>query len=1077
MSTLPLRARRALRRAIETLENRRLLTVSGSSFESSDGNLIHATGMIDWDNAPNLVVALDKPTGQSDDSFQGSKEDDAAASVGAGSIPNNKSDLARFYMSNQSIDINNDSHEFIYLGWERVNTLGTANIDFEFNQSQTLSSNGVTPLRTVGDILITFDFASGGNHVDLGMRRWTGSAWGAAVDLDAAGFADGAVNNGSVIDPIAPGAPRTLPDNTFGEAAIDLTASGAFPVDECFHLGSVYAKSRSSDSFTSAMKDFIAPMKIAIASCPDVTVLKTADQATISTGDTAGFTVTVTNTGIGTAKSVTLNDPLPSGINWQLDAASVAAGFSIANNVLLLGPVSMAGGTSKTAHITGLTDAGDCGTLTNTATVSSTNEPEDDQGNNESTATITVNCPDVAVVKTPDKATINTGDQAGFTITITNNGLGNAYNVSLTDTLPSGVSWSISPASSGFSIAGGVLSASFATLAPGASKSVHIIGTTDAEDCGTLSNTATVSASNEGADHLSDNTSTAQIEVQCPDVTVLKVADAHEITAGDQIGFTITLSNIRDGAAYNVTLSDTLPTGLTWSISPASSGFGISGGSLSANFASLASGASKSVHIVATTGVADIGTIPNTAIVAASNEPSDHTDNNSSSDSVLVSYTDLKVAKASSSAEVTHDQPFTYTITVINDGNGAAKNVTVSDVLDSHLVVNSISYVIGNASPVNVTVPATNSLSINVGTLAASDGQAGGNDTAVVTLNVTPELECGKISNTATVSASNEPVANQSNNTSNTVVITVFPDGDVGLLYGLPFESTDGNMINNNGGSKVDWADYIGTEVLKVATDQLTGTKDNAFGQGTKEDDGVPKVVAGSIPNNKSDLLRFYVASDNINQQNYLYLGWVRANTLGTANMDFEFNQSNVKSSNGVTFIRTAGDLLITFDFANGGTTVALGLREWQPGGFWGASVNLNSGGVASGSVNNSAFGSGSIFDPIANKTLAANTFGEASINLSAVFAGRIPPGECVHFANAYLKSRSSASFTSEIKDFIAPISVGVVVFNPDDVAAAAAGEAMAPAPSMMTTTSSASTASSLFASQDDDALSSLRGY
>jgi len=38
--------------------------------------------------------------------------------------------------------------------------------------------------------------------------------------------------------------------------------------------------------------------------------------------------------------------------------------------------------------------------------------------------------------------------------------------------------------------------------------------------------------------------------------------------------------------------------------------------------------------------------------------------------------------------------------------------------------------------------------------------------------------------------------------------------------------------------------------------------------------------------------------------------------------------------------------------------------------------------------------------------------------------AGIIPSGSCESFADIYVKSRSSTSFTSEIKDFIAPIPV-----------------------------------------------------
>jgi Prealbumin-like fold domain len=50
--------------------------------------------------------------------------------------------------------------------------------------------------------------------------------------------------------------------------------------------------------------------------------------------------------------------------------------------------------------------------------------------------------------------------------------------------------------------------------------------------------------------------------------------------------------------------------------------------------------------------------------------------------------------------------------------------------------------------------------------------------------------------------------------------------------------------------------------------------------------------------------------------------------------------------------------------------------------------------------------------------------FGEAAIDLTA--AGLVPPGICEAFGSAFLKSRASASFTAEVKDFIAPIPVNI---------------------------------------------------
>jgi hypothetical protein len=234
---------------------------------------------------PRIGCDLDKPTGTSDDSFgQGTKEDSPVPSVVTGSIPNNKSDLQRFYVSTERFVTTN----FLYLAWERVQAPnGTTNMDFELNQSSQLSANGKTPVRTAGDILIKYDLSKGGSVPTLGFHRWvtTGNpatvceasntvpCWGKGTAVLTGGSA--AVNLASVSDPIlAPGqgAPRTLDALTFGEASIDLQGSGIFQSNVCVNFGQAYLKSRSSDSFTSEIKDFIAPIPISVTNCAPVTL-------------------------------------------------------------------------------------------------------------------------------------------------------------------------------------------------------------------------------------------------------------------------------------------------------------------------------------------------------------------------------------------------------------------------------------------------------------------------------------------------------------------------------------------------------------------------------------------------------------------------------------------------------------------------------------------------------------------------------------------------------------------------------------------------------------------------------------
>ena len=50
-----------------------------------------------------------------------------------------------------------------------------------------------------------------------------------------------------------------------------------------------------------------------VVNCADLELTKTSDAASVSAGDPIGYTLTITNTGPGTATGVTLADSLPGG--------------------------------------------------------------------------------------------------------------------------------------------------------------------------------------------------------------------------------------------------------------------------------------------------------------------------------------------------------------------------------------------------------------------------------------------------------------------------------------------------------------------------------------------------------------------------------------------------------------------------------------------------------------------------------------------------------------------------------------------------------------------------------------------
>jgi uncharacterized repeat protein (TIGR01451 family) len=533
----------------------------------------------------------------------------------------------------------------------------------------------------------------------------------------------------------------TLPEG----ASASVHVFGATDAEDCGVLSNTATVSASNEAADSDTNN--SDTATITVNCPEISITKTADQGTVSAGDTIGFTITVTNSGAGTASGVTVTDTLPSdpGLSWTIDAANSDAGCSIAAGTLTCNFGSLAPAASKHVHITSPTTAASCGTVDNTASVTTSND-----GSDSADASITVDCPNVTVLKTADQGTIDAGDTAAFTIVVTNEGPGTAHDVTLTDTLPAGITWSED--STDCSITAGVMSCDFGDLADGATRTVHVTGETDAADCGVLSNTAVVAASNETLVSIGDNLSTAEITVDCPEISIIKTPDAGTVNAGEDIGFTIEATNNGAGTAHGVTVTDTLPTdpGLSWTVDAANSdaGCSIASGTLTCDWGDLASGASKSVHITSPTTADSCGTVDNTASVTTTNDGSDSADA-----SITVDCPDVFVTKTADANLVENGDAIGFTITVGNDGPGIATGVTLTDTLPTNGgLAWSIDLIDGQAPGAQAPCAIAN------GALTCAFGDMAEGDSHTVHLtSPTDGTSCGAVDNTAVVDALNEP--------------------------------------------------------------------------------------------------------------------------------------------------------------------------------------------------------------------------------------------------------------------------------------------------------------------------------
>jgi uncharacterized repeat protein (TIGR01451 family) len=226
----------------------------------------------------------------------------------------------------------------------------------------------------------------------------------------------------------------------------------------------------------------------------------------------------------------------------------------------------------------------------------------------------------IAITKTADASPVSLGDTIGFTIIVTSTGDMTASGVTVVDLLPAGagMSWSIDAAGSdlGCGIGSGILTCNFGDLPSLQSRRVHITSPTMGI-CGTISNTARVTTTNDGSGAAS-----ASIFVQCSGLIISKTADSPSVNAGDPIGFTVTISNTGAGTASNVVLTDTLPLGpgLAWSLSAPVSGCALAGNILECSFGNLTSGITRTLHLSSPTTAESCGVYSNTARATAGNQ-------------------------------------------------------------------------------------------------------------------------------------------------------------------------------------------------------------------------------------------------------------------------------------------------------------------------------------------------------------------------------------------------------------------------------------------------------------------------
>ncbi|WP_244930731.1 isopeptide-forming domain-containing fimbrial protein [Nocardioides sp. W7] len=329
---------------------------------------------------------------------------------------------------------------------------------------------------------------------------------------------------------------------------------------------------------------------------PNLTIAKTPDNGAATAGEDATFTITVKNTDAhATAHGVVVHDVLPAGLTYVSSTPSgTASGSTVDWTIGTLAP-----GASKTITVVARvgSDVATGTTLTNTASTHADEVPTD----KTDTGSLVVGTKtDLKVIKTASKTSVLAGEQLGYTLTTTNVGPSDALASTLTDTLPAYLTFVSLDDEERCSVTGQVVSCDYGTLAPGATRTVHVTVQVDPARTTPVTNAVDVTTTTPDTAPGNNHSQVTTPVTPVADVSVTKTADGVDYEGGDTVTYTLVARNDGPSTAQNVTLTDPLPADLTFvSVTPGAPTCTQAAGTVSCAFGALAPGAERTVTIAA----------------------------------------------------------------------------------------------------------------------------------------------------------------------------------------------------------------------------------------------------------------------------------------------------------------------------------------------------------------------------------------------------------------------------------------------------------------------------------------------
>ncbi|RPI31415.1 MAG: DUF11 domain-containing protein [Chloroflexota bacterium] len=468
-------------------------------------------------------------------------------------------------------------------------------------------------------------------------------------------------------------------DSSVGTVPADASSNVTLSLDATGLAAGVYTGTVEIASNDTVNPLVQVPVTITVEPSVDLAIAKGASPDPVFGGQPLTYTLSVTNNGYSEGTGIVVTDTLPSTAGYVSSEASQGiCDFAGGTLSCAMGSFPISSTAVITIHVTAPMEGG---SITNLASVSG-NEIDPNLGNNTANIQTTVIVPgDIGVVISGDPNPVGAGQALTYTLTTGNYGDTDATGITLTNTLPPGVTFLNSTASQGTcTFAGGIVTCNLGSI-HGSETAVVTVTVNAPATAGVMTNQAVVSAIEPDPNPDNNTASLDTTVLSLADLSLNKVDLSGPVLTGELVTYTLFVTNNGPSVATGILLTDTLPAETTYLASTASQG-GCAhvGGSVTCDLGSLAAGSSAEVSIFITAPGKDI-TIENQALVAANEIDPNLGNNTASIETTVISLADLSLSKVEQADTVGAGGLLTYKLSVTNHGPSTATGVLLTNTL------------------------------------------------------------------------------------------------------------------------------------------------------------------------------------------------------------------------------------------------------------------------------------------------------------------------------------------------------------------------------------------------------------